>query len=1278
MKIDSGVAFDLPLSVRPETGENTSIFLPSVEKISYTVKSDFMETYESGLPLSNDGDIAAVRNNKKELQFFSIGTDKQLYMISKKQGEYAQWDQQNITPPITERSEEGTIIQTFTVLQDSEESVVFIASAEKDKQYGSQIWYTDKMNTDTENIEWYKCGMIKDVRVIFMRSAEIPETNEKIVIACGKKENERFLRVYAKIVKINSSIGEEDNEDWEELEIPVDLDDVIDIKFGKRKMEEAFGIYVLGRYKNDNWFFFASFDQQKSNVSLKSDVVIFDEFENVSAFTVETDKQGYTAFFAATSDTKEGDDRNTKSPEGKYQFKYISVDAQDTPGKIEDIITIDRDIDSQPVSIISARDEDENVSLFAFLKDNTLMHSSGKLHKSTEENKWSSMTALRHNAGRLAHVHNKQNRVNEMFFIGNETTTLEYFWQDEQKRRWENLPVKIQAADTVERGKCITTNIKLFDAATGRELNTEELAQMGKVWIEVSEACNLEINGRKYFCEAGEKKELEIKPSSAIKTGKDIHYYNGITIIDNPSNVSTPLYRITASFMDIAIEVEPMKKIRDKFNSLEPDDMLKPTDRYGDPLKIKLLEKDMPKDDLKQITRAVNELSKMQRIKKTDALLLDKLGNAISVEALDAEGITLCTADTPFSTQIDLTHLPDDYCWSIVWENGRPHFFEKEETMKNNESLFQKYDLLYDENEGMGDWLVKLFGNIMEYINNCYEEVKKFIVRKVKDILELTVEIGGKIFNCAVKFLEQSFHVINGLLKKYLNIDLEKVVQWLGFIFNFEDIKKTQEYTAKLLKNTFKEAKGKVNGLDNMIRKYLKDIKKDLDGMELPNEIKSQDAMSLMSANRKKFEEQHGSELGEKERFMKNDPGTNWLNYSLTSQIDIMPVNLLPNLDIGQIIIEKIRKFCENSVIPLGEKSKVEIEKTYYEVKKWFESSNDMNFGTLFQRFGKRLAHFGIDLAEVIVNAFMELLNTMIEVAEKILTTELNIPIIKFLYKKIVGGEFTIIDILSLIIAFPATIVCKVFTGKAPVSLNDAAAIKNGARPHPALFFVYTIGSWCLSAIQYVLNGVGIAVNWANSNLPVKLPFSSVPGILGLLFQFGSILLQLAWLIFWVKNDVRMFIPFTMMCSVLSFDLLWAIIIMAETLMGAMERATADFENMVRSFITDTTLLVTSIGLLVMSLIKYTDEKNPIKIADSFLNFLQQEFRCIARPLCSVGNVIKPIDEETTIAKGLFHSMNKKYLECAMLLHTVRGVMNIIIYSAGGETDEEGIFFYMA
>jgi hypothetical protein len=112
----------------------------------------------------------------------------------------------------------------------------------------------------------------------------------------------------------------------------------------------------------------------------------------------------------------------------------------------------------------------------------------------------------------------------------------------------------------------------------------------------------------------------------------------------------------------------------------------------------------------------------------------------------------------------------------------------------------------------------------------------------------------------------------------------------------------------------------------------------------------------------------------------------------------------------------------------------------------------DMGICAIFDIF-QDLIDLALNVLEGVFNALLTLASDAIAAFQGMMTQTINIPVISWLYQQISGAPLCLLDLLSLILAAPATIIYKLVfgAGDPPFSPSDVQSILAGTVPWPAI-----------------------------------------------------------------------------------------------------------------------------------------------------------------------------------------------------------------------------------
>src|ERR1022692_2711892 len=270
------------------------------------------------------------------------------------------------------------------------------------------------------------------------------------------------------------------------------------------------------------------------------------------------------------------------------------------------------------------------------------------------------------------------------------------------------------------------------------------------------------------------------------------------------------------------------------------------------------------------------------------------------------------------------------------------------------------------------------------------------------------VQIGEQFLQFLVNAVDKAIGVVDWVLRKTLGLSLDDLISWLGFIFSWGDIRRNHTVIAKLVEMTLDwtvpgpvQAKTQVSSGFDGVRKMINGggIKPDMSNPVLADKTgKSPDSSpSVQSAE------------------------GNWGSQQLSANAgDARPAaSVLPSV--------------EDLWSTLGKDELKVIEEAYASLQDLLLNHyQEHSFAELIELFLEIVATAVVDAAEKALLTLLDATALMAAVVRALLTARWDIPVLTYVYEQIIcagdGSKLTLLDLLSLLVAIPATIGVKLLT----------------------------------------------------------------------------------------------------------------------------------------------------------------------------------------------------------------------------------------------------------
>ncbi|KAI0699749.1 hypothetical protein C8T65DRAFT_659003 [Cerioporus squamosus] len=307
---------------------------------------------------------------------------------------------------------------------------------------------------------------------------------------------------------------------------------------------------------------------------------------------------------------------------------------------------------------------------------------------------------------------------------------------------------------------------------------------------------------------------------------------------------------------------------------------------------------------------------------------------------------------------------------------------ERQETF--TASVFTDYTMAVATSLGSGDdadW------GFWHFVTGVWDDIEDFFI----DAFHFVITIAGKVFRFALKGLSYVWKAIHWLLQDVLHIPIDSLIEWLGFLFEWDDIKETHNMIVAMANAAIDCAVDKVYDFRTVVDGWF-DKADDM--------IKALDTIRPRTATSER-------QVGGDERYAKlhSSPGANWSSYQLKHGGRFKP-----------------------ALEQLGET----IKHAFQNILAIFIDSKQLSLGQLLTHLGVQLLRDILKLVRDVFDALVDLVADFMADAQSLMNQTIDIPLLSPLYKGLSGNDLSALDAISLLIAIPTTVLYKAITGKKP------------------------------------------------------------------------------------------------------------------------------------------------------------------------------------------------------------------------------------------------------
>jgi hypothetical protein len=351
----------------------------------------------------------------------------------------------------------------------------------------------------------------------------------------------------------------------------------------------------------------------------------------------------------------------------------------------------------------------------------------------------------------------------------------------------------------------------------------------------------------------------------------------------------------------------------------------------------------------------------------------------------------------------------------------------------------------------IGDWLGAAMGDVVHWLKEAWDDVVQFVVTVADDIYYFLIQIGDQIYHAVMDCYNAIAGAIEFVLHK-IEVAFEKLAAWLGFIFNWSDIKRTHLVMKNIIKQYTNQVVNNIDTLEGDINKTFTDLEQAVTawgGVKDPG-------ISNGSL------EQNSSQVPGS-----NTPQSNWaVHHTKNGQSVATSTYNEPTNDPSGLagILQDLKILYDNELNAVKDMISVIQENCV-------DNFSNLTPVQIITEVMAILEEFVLKSAQNVITIVIDVAKQLIETVLGYLDAPLDIPIISPLYKKFVGDDLSFLDLVCLIGAIPTTIIYKLITKTAPFpdnsqtqALIDAADMKTivniitGKSPSPKRSTSFTQG----------------------------------------------------------------------------------------------------------------------------------------------------------------------------------------------------------------------------
>ncbi|BAS59713.1 hypothetical protein NIES2135_07550 [Leptolyngbya boryana NIES-2135] len=295
------------------------------------------------------------------------------------------------------------------------------------------------------------------------------------------------------------------------------------------------------------------------------------------------------------------------------------------------------------------------------------------------------------------------------------------------------------------------------------------------------------------------------------------------------------------------------------------------------------------------------------------------------------------------------------------------------------------------------------------------KDVADTVTDVANDVIHVITETAGQVTTWVIDTAEKVGAFAEGLIQR-IGVALEKFIEYLRFLFAWNDILETQRYLAEAIEVTLRSDR-----LTQMIADPLRDLvgnqRKTLKGdMEQQRRKSAQSSTSIKGDN-------------------KQPEALEWLFAKLTSITDggaagtDFPSDAKTDPAIAQVGNSFFQEFEQIQTTFLAG-----VESLGDAIAKLIANPSQPHklLSALFALVSQVMDDF-LDLLQSLLNDLIVVIPSILSQLLQFMQVEVNIPFVKALFRQISGGQpLTMLNLATLLLAIPVTVTSKLIWGRTP------------------------------------------------------------------------------------------------------------------------------------------------------------------------------------------------------------------------------------------------------
>jgi hypothetical protein len=316
--------------------------------------------------------------------------------------------------------------------------------------------------------------------------------------------------------------------------------------------------------------------------------------------------------------------------------------------------------------------------------------------------------------------------------------------------------------------------------------------------------------------------------------------------------------------------------------------------------------------------------------------------------------------------------------------------------------------------DGIEDGILTDLGDLFSWIESGVEAVVSVVEDAAGEVWHFIARIAGDVYygvlDCVEKIVAAALWIYNAV-----KVIVEDIIAFLEFLFGWHDILTTHQVFRNLLTQYAQSAIDDIDGYKAALPRIFGSLQSEIDAWADIPDFNQTPAGTTTANPPLAGQNSAPAHLGVH----------HFQNNVASGTSGFVPVG--PSEEIFKDLLDLITAEG-HTLIGAIDAVKADV----------IDQFDDLSATQIIERILAILADTLIQTAQNVLEAVLEILAQLSAGLMDVLTATIDIPVLSWLYRELTGDDLSLIDLLCLIAAIPATLVYKIGADEAPFTKGDA------------------------------------------------------------------------------------------------------------------------------------------------------------------------------------------------------------------------------------------------